>query len=40
MNVQFSKNVLETKEDVEEYVNALLERLLEFIEQNKSIMLS
>lgn len=40
MNVQFSKNVLETQEDVEEYVNALRERLLEFIEQNKSIMLS
>ncbi len=40
MNVQFSKNVLETQEDVEEYVNALRERLLEFIEQNNSIMLS
>ena len=39
MNVQFSKNVLETKDDVEEYVNALRERLLEFIDQNKNIML-
>ena len=39
MNVQFSKNVLETKDDVEEYVNALRERLLGFIDQNKNIML-
>ena len=40
MNVPFSKNVLETKEDVEEYVNAFRERLLGFIDQNKSIMLN
>ena len=39
MNVQFSKNVLETKDDVEEYVNALRERLLGFIDQDKNIML-
>ena len=39
MNVQFSKNVLETKEDVEQYVDALRERLLGFIDQNKNIML-
>ena len=39
MNVQFSKNVLETKDDVEEYVNALRERLLGFINQDKNIML-
>ena len=39
MNVQFSKNVLETKDDVEEYINALRERLLGFINQDKNIML-
>ena len=39
MNVQFSKSVLETTEDVEQYVNALRERLLSFIDQNKNIML-
>ena len=39
MNVQFSKSVLETTEDVEQYVNALRERLLGFIDQNKNIML-
>lgn len=39
MNVQFSKNVLETKEDVEAYVEALKARLLGFIDQNKNIML-
>ena len=39
MNVQFSKNVLETKDDVEQYVNALRERLLGFIDQDKNIML-
>jgi hypothetical protein len=39
MNVQFSKNVLETKEDVEAYIEALKARLLGFIDQNKNIML-
>ena len=39
MNVQFSKNVLETREDVEQYVDALRERLLGFIDQDKNIML-
>ena len=39
MNVQFSKNVLETKEDVEAYIEALKSRLLGFIDQNKNIML-
>lgn len=40
MNVQFSKTVLETKEDVEAYVEALKKRLLDFIDQNKNIMLN
>lgn len=39
MNVQFSKNVLETREDVEQYVDALRERLFGFIDQDKNIML-
>lgn len=39
MNVPFSKNVLETREDVEAYVEALKERLLGFVDQNKNIML-
>ena len=39
MNVQFSKSVLETKEDVEQYIDALRERLLRFIDQDKNIML-
>ena len=39
MNVQFSKSVLETKEDVEAYIEALKERLMGFIEQNKNVML-
>ena len=39
MNVQFSKNVLETKEDVDQYIDALRERLLGFIDQDKNIML-
>ena len=33
------KNVLETKEDVEAYIEALKSRLLGFIDQNKNIML-
>lgn len=40
MNVSFSKNVLETKEDVETYIEALKARLLSYIEQNKNIMLN
>ncbi len=40
MNVSFSKNVLETKEDVEAYVEALKARLLGYIDQNKNIMLN
>ena len=39
MNVQFSKTVLETKEDVEAYIEALKERLMGYIDQNKNIML-
>lgn len=39
MNVPFAKNVLETKEDVEAYVEALKQKLLGFIGQNKNIML-
>lgn len=39
MNVPFSKDKLETREDVEAYVEALKERLLGFIDQNKNIML-
>jgi len=39
MNVLFSKTVLETKEDVEAYIEALKERLMGFIDQNKNIML-
>ena len=40
MNVSFSKNVLETKEDVETYIEALKARLLGYIDQNKNIMLN
>lgn len=40
MNVSFSKPMLETREDVEEYVDALRRQLLEFIDQNKNIMLN
>ena len=40
MNVCFSKNVLETKEDVETYIEALKARLLGYINQNKNIMLN
>ena len=39
MNVSFSKSVLETKEDVEAYIEALKDRLMGFINQNKNIML-
>lgn len=39
MNVQFSKDILETKEDVEAYIEALKARLLGFINQDKNIML-
>jgi hypothetical protein len=39
MNVPFSKSVLETKEDVEAYIEALKDRLMGFINQNKNIML-
>ena len=40
MNVVFSKNVLETREDVEAYVEVLKARLLSYIDQNKNIMLN
>lgn len=39
MNVPFSKDKLETREDVEAYVEALKQRLLGYIDQNKNIML-
>ena len=39
MNVPFSKSVLETREDVEAYIEALKDRLMGFINQNKNIML-
>lgn len=40
MAVTFDKPVLETKEDVEKYVDALKTQLMHFIEQNNNIMLN
>ena len=39
MAIDFHKNILESKEDVDEYINALRKQLLDYIEKNKSIML-
>lgn len=39
MTIDFHKNILESKEDVDEYINALRKQLLDYIEKNKSIML-
>lgn len=39
MKVDFHKNMLETKEDVEEYIDALRTKLLGYIDQNKNIVL-
>ena len=40
MNVDFSKNILETTDDVEAFIEALKTRLMGFIKQNKNIMLN
>ena len=40
MSVTFDKPVLETKEDVEKYVDALKTQLMQYIEQNNNIMLN
>lgn len=40
MSVSFSKPMLETADDVEEYVAKLKEQLLDYIHQNKNIMLN
>ena len=40
MNIQFEKQVLETKEDVEKYISALKEQLMHYIDQNNNIMLN
>ena len=40
MNVAFSKNILETTDDVEAFIEALKTRLMGFIKQNKNIMLN
>lgn len=40
MNVHFSKSILETSKDVEDYIEALRSKLLDYIHQNKNIMLN
>ena len=40
MNVNFDKPVLETEEDVEQYLAALRTKMLSFIRDNKNIMLN
>ena len=40
MAVSFDKPILETKEDVEKYVDALKAQLMQYIEQNNNIMLN
>ena len=40
MNVDFDKPVLETEEDVEQYLAALRTKMLSFIRDNKNIMLN
>ena len=40
MNLAWNKQVLESQEDVEAYVDALRQQLLSLIKQNKNIMLN
>ena len=40
MNLAWDKQVLESQEDVEAYVDALRQQLLSLIKQNKNIMLN
>lgn len=40
MTVKFGKPMLETKEDVEDYINTLRSQLLEYIDKNNNIMLN
>lgn len=40
MNVPFTKSVLETREDVDKYIEALRAQLLDYINRNKNIMLN
>ena len=40
MSVKFDKQMLETKDDVEEYISALRSQLLEYIDHDNNIMLN
>ena len=40
MNVHFDKVMLETEADVEAYLNEVKNKMLEYIHQNKNIMLN
>lgn len=40
MTVEFSKPMLENKQDVEDYINALRTQLLDYIDKNNNIMLN
>ena len=40
MNVDFSKQILETESDVEEYIGELKKKMIDYIRQDKNIMLN
>jgi hypothetical protein len=40
MDISFNKQILETEADVEAYIDELKKKMLDYIHQNKNIMLN